>query len=128
MYKIIPKKGDSYIVNESHILSLKYSSKVNKNTPKGSIIDIPLIDYMNLPKSYHGKGGVLVGYRVPIVFPKKEVFIEPYLLGYWLETDIHIIVKYLHKSLVYYYIYKKSVSKNIQNCIFHIQAINMTII
>ena len=84
MYKIIPKKGDSYIVNESHILSLKYSSKVNKNTPKGSIIDIPLIDYMNLPKSYHGKGGVLVGYRVPIVFPKKEVFIEPYLLGYWL--------------------------------------------
>ena len=29
---------------------------------------------MNLPKSYHGKGGVLVGYRVPIVFPKRSVY------------------------------------------------------
>jgi len=84
MYKVIPKKGDSYIVNESHILSLKYSSKVNKHTPKGSIIDIPLKDYLELPKSYHGRGGVLLGYRVPIVFPKKEIDIEPYLLGYWL--------------------------------------------
>ena len=27
MYKVIPTKGDSYIVNESHILSLKYSTK-----------------------------------------------------------------------------------------------------
>ena len=29
-----------------------------------------LKDYLNLPKSYHGKGGVLLGYRVPITFPK----------------------------------------------------------
>lgn len=84
MYKIIPKKGDPYIVNESHILSLKYSSNVNKNTPKGSVIDIPLQSYLNLPKSYHGRGGVLLGYRVPITFPKKMIDIEPYLLGYWL--------------------------------------------
>ena len=84
MYKIIPNKGDSYIVNESHILSLKYSSTVNKNTPKGTIRDISVLDYLNLPKSYHGRGGVLVGYRVPITFPKKEVDIDPYLLGYWL--------------------------------------------
>lgn len=84
MYKVVPKKGDSYIVNESHILSLKYSSKVNNYTPKGSVIDMPLKDYLNLPKSYHGKGGVLLGYRVPITFPKKAIDIDPYLLGYWL--------------------------------------------
>lgn len=84
MYKVIPTKGDPYIVNESHILSLKYSSAVNKQTPKGTVIDIPVLDYLNLPKSYHGKGGVLVGYRVPISFPKQDYDIEPYALGYWL--------------------------------------------
>ena len=84
MYKVIPTKGDPYIVNESHILSLKYSSAVNKQTPKGTVIDIPVLDYLNLPKSYHGKGGVLVGYRVPIVFPYVKVELDPYLLGYWL--------------------------------------------
>ena len=84
MYKVIPTKGDPYIVNESHILSLKYSSAVNKQTPKGTVIDIPVLDYLNLPKSYHGKGGVLVGYRVPIVFPHVKVELDPYLLGYWL--------------------------------------------
>ena len=84
MYKVIPTKGDPYVVNESHILSLKYSSAVNKHTPKGTVIDIPLLDYLDLPKSYHGRGGVLVGYRVPIVFPKQNIDIEPYALGYWL--------------------------------------------
>jgi superfamily II DNA or RNA helicase len=84
MYKVKPHKGDSYTVNESHILSLKYSSTVNKNTPKGTVRDISVLDYLKLPKSYHGKGGVLVGYRVPIIFPKREIKIDPYLLGYWL--------------------------------------------
>jgi superfamily II DNA or RNA helicase len=84
MYKVIPQKGDSYTVNESHILSLKYSSNRNKNTPKGSIRDISVLDYLNLPKSYHGLGGPLLGYRVPVVFPTVSIKIDPYLLGYWL--------------------------------------------
>ena len=84
MYKVIPTKGDPYVVNESHILSLKYSSAVNKHTPKGTVIDIPLLDYLDLPKSYHGRGGVLVGYRVPIKFKHIEIELDPYLLGYWL--------------------------------------------
>ena len=84
MYKVVPKKGDPYIVNESHILSLKYSTTIDPKTPKGTIRDISVLDYLQLPASYHGRGGPLVGYRVPIVFPKKEVDIDPYLLGYWL--------------------------------------------
>ena len=27
---------------------------------------------------------VLVGYKVPVEFKKQQVFIHPYLLGYWL--------------------------------------------
>ena len=84
MYDIIPTKGDRYSVNESHILSLKCSTNQSKKYKKGDIIDIPLLDYLNLPKSYHGKGGSLLGFRVGVEFPYKEVEIEPYFLGLWL--------------------------------------------
>jgi len=84
MYKVETKKGDGYIVNESHILSLKYGTYMNKKTPKNTILDISVLDYLNLPKSYHGRGGPLYGYRVPIKFEEKEVELDPYLFGFWL--------------------------------------------
>lgn len=84
MYEVIPTKGDSYTVNESHILSLKYSTTKAKDKKKGTIVDISVKDYLNLPPSYHGRAGPLLGYRVPVVFPEKEIDIEPYALGYWL--------------------------------------------
>ena len=88
MYDIIPTKGDKYTVNESHILSLTYSTNKSKNCKKGDVIDISLLDYLNLPKSYHGKGGCLLGYRVKVDFPYKEIDIEPYFLGLWLGDGI----------------------------------------
>lgn len=84
MYKVLSKKGEGYIVNESHILSLKCSTNTNKNIKKGSVIDISVLDYINLPKSYHGRGGVYLGYRVPITFSEKPTELDPYLFGYWL--------------------------------------------
>ena len=87
MYKIGCKKGDGYIVNESHILSLKYGTNMNRNIKKNTVLDISVTDYLNLPKYYHGRAGPLYGYRVPIVFPEKEVEIDPYLLGYWLVKE-----------------------------------------
>jgi superfamily II DNA or RNA helicase len=84
MYKVIPLKGDPYIVNESHILSLKWSSNQNTDIKKGDILDISVMDYIKLPKSYHGRGGPLLGYRVPVEFPFKEVDFDPYMIGYWL--------------------------------------------
>jgi superfamily II DNA or RNA helicase len=84
MYKVCSSNSEGYIVNESHILSLKTSSYINKNSPKGTVIDMSVSDYLNLPKSYHGRGGPLLGYRVPILFKEKEVEIDPYLFGNWL--------------------------------------------
>ena len=115
MYKVKEKKGDGYIVNESHILSLRYGTKINK-TPKGSIIDISVKNYLNLPKSFHGRAGPLYGYKVPIEFPEKNVELDPYILGYWLgdeksktsmiSTQDSTVIKYLvdcfktkHKTL-----------------------------
>lgn len=84
MYDIIPNKGDKYTVNESHILSLKCSTNHSKKYRKGEIYDISVKDYLNLPKCFHGRAGPLLGYRVGVDFPYKEVDIEPYFLGIWL--------------------------------------------
>jgi superfamily II DNA or RNA helicase len=84
MYDVIPNKGDKYTVNESHILSLRSSVNMTKKIKKGSIVDIALVDYLNLLKSYQSIDGSLLGYRVGIDFPKKKVDLEPYFLGYWL--------------------------------------------
>lgn len=79
LYQVIPKKGDSYTINESHILSLKESG--GERFVKGRIVDIPLLDYLKLSgkKKHH-----LKGYRVPASFPEKDLPIDPYLIGYWL--------------------------------------------
>jgi superfamily II DNA or RNA helicase len=84
MYKISSKKGDEYICNESHILSLKCSTNHSKKLQKGTIVDISVKDFLDLPKSFHGKGGVLYGYKVPINFEEKHVTFDPYFLGFWL--------------------------------------------
>uniref|UniRef100_A0A6C0ICD8 DOD-type homing endonuclease domain-containing protein n=1 Tax=viral metagenome TaxID=1070528 RepID=A0A6C0ICD8_9ZZZZ len=84
MYKVCTKRGEGYTVNESHILSLKYATNNGKKIIKNDVLDISVLDYLALPKSYHGRGGNLYGYRVPIVFPEKPQEIDPYLVGYWL--------------------------------------------
>lgn len=105
MYKVNTKKGDGYVVNESHILSLKYSSRQSKKIAKGDVLDISVLDYLNLPKSYHGRGGPLLGYRVPVIFNEVPLEIDPYLIGYWLgdghsngttfSTQESAVIKYM---------------------------------
>ena len=81
MYRVKETNGPGYTVNESHILSLKCSNDINKNSKKGSVIDIPVLDYLDLPKYYHERGGALHGYRVPIVFAERQIDIDPYSFG-----------------------------------------------
>ncbi len=83
LYKVIPEKGNPYVVNESHILSLKCSNKTN-NLKKGDIVDISVKEYLNLPPSYHEKDGPLLGYRVPVNFPEQKINFDPYMIGLWL--------------------------------------------
>jgi superfamily II DNA or RNA helicase len=84
MYKVETQKGEGYIVNKSHILSLKCATNHSKALQKGTVLDISVIDYLKLPKSFHGKGGVLYGYRVPIEFQESPLPFDPYMMGYWL--------------------------------------------
>ena len=102
MYKVIPTKGDPYIVNESHILSLKCSTKKGKYL-KGEIVDMSVTDYLALPKSYHGRAGPLLGYRVGVNFPEKAVEMEPYALGYWLGDGSECIITTEEQPVVDYF-------------------------
>jgi superfamily II DNA or RNA helicase len=84
MYKISSKMGDSYICNESHILSLKFSTNYSEQFQKGEIIDISVKEFLDLPKSCHG---ILCGYKVSVEFAEKELDFDPYFLGYWLGKE-----------------------------------------
>ena len=121
MYKICQTRGDDYIVNESHILSLKLTSMNKNNTytyinnkkyKKYDIVDISVLDYLNLSDSSKAR---LKGFKVGVEFEKKEIPFEPYILGLWLGdgtfsttgiiTQDSLIIKYLYENLHKYGLY-----------------------
>lgn len=126
MYKVHQTYGDNYIVNESHIISLKlskspkikdrisknsfqviwftkdktnsktfsYSSRKDKDIsyqeavkfletlpPKGTVIDINILEYLKRPKSWKA---AYKGFKVGVDFPEQNVDLDPYILGIWL--------------------------------------------
>jgi superfamily II DNA or RNA helicase len=85
MYKIHHDTG-YYIVNQSHILSLK-CQYVTPEYQKGDIIDISVEDFLHLPSHYHGETPVLCGYRVPIRFHSQEAN-DPYSTSRFAKAPI----------------------------------------
>ena len=83
LYEIIPKYGDRYIVNESHILSLTCVKGYGDIFIKGKKYDICVKEILKLLNHYN-VFEYLHGYRVPIYFKKKEIYVDPYFIGYWL--------------------------------------------
>jgi superfamily II DNA or RNA helicase len=133
MVKIIPTKGAPFIINQEHVLSLK-RTRTEKYDPRGGeIIDIKFSDWEKQNKTFKHIHKL---FRVPINFPKKELPLEPYLLGLMLgdgtvkgqlgvtNTDPEIIAyvydiakKYnlsIRKSRITYYFrsQEKTIGKN----------------
>lgn len=79
MFEIAPKKGDSYFVNKSHILTLKKMSKKYEYLP--NVMNVSVTDYLKLP---YWKQRLYGTYRASVTFPKQNVPIDPYVLGLWL--------------------------------------------
>ena len=77
MYKIIPSKGRSFVVNKPHILSLISDS--------GRKVNIPLNEYLRQSKKFKAK---YKGYRVGVEWAGKiEFHVDPYRMGEWLGGD-----------------------------------------
>lgn len=91
MYRVHQPRGIDYVVNSLHELSLKqteaFKRKVNGEKVaieynSDYILDIPVNEYIeksvNFKRKYAGFKNTL------LQFPKQELLIDPYYLGYWL--------------------------------------------
>jgi len=105
LYEVSQVNGDSYVVNESHILSLKRNqigkrSRVRKDTFK----DISVKDYLETTNNFKYR---FKGYKVPVEFATKPITLDPYFIGLWLgdgttgktsiTTPDNEIVEYLYE-------------------------------
>lgn len=85
LYKIKQENGNDYIVNESHILSLKnnvnFTDSDRKKQFKKEVVDISILDYLKQGKLFkkHYKG-----YKVGVEYNEKSLEMDPYLMGLWL--------------------------------------------
>jgi ATP-dependent Lon protease len=94
MFKIRQISGCDYVVNKSHILSLKKPS-INGNF---EIVDIPLVNYLKLSES---EKNILRGFKVGVNFFKQEVPYDPYIIGSWLgdtSNDNKTLMKVLREN------------------------------
>ncbi len=87
LFKINQTRGDSYVVNSNHILSLYHQyelseSKTKKYSTSPHLLDMSIKDYQNQGK--YKKEYLLRGYKVGIEYEKREVLLDPYFLGLWL--------------------------------------------
>ena len=88
MYKIADASDrEEYIVNESHILSLKASRNYSKKYTEGSVHDISVKDYLALPKTIRG---LLLGYRTQIEYPAQPTTADPYVMGHIINIDYNM--------------------------------------
>jgi len=74
MYKINQENGEPYIVNESHILSLK---------DKENTLDIPLKKYLKNTENYKE----YKGYKVCVEFAELPIDIDPYIVGKYIDVN-----------------------------------------
>lgn len=86
LYRVTPTKGDAYVVNDAHILSLKKTSRGyrGKNRdgekyPKGEVVNINVEDYVRQNKTFKHTHK---GWRTGVEFERSAALpVDPYLLG-----------------------------------------------
>ena len=85
MIKVSPIKGDPFVVNQDHILHLKYNG--NKTLYRDIIndngyVDISVKDYLS--KSGYFKARTKLIKTNALQFKTKKLIVPPYILGLWL--------------------------------------------
>jgi len=78
MVKIIPTKGDPFIINQDHILTLKKTKRRDGDKNAGNIFDIKFSDWEKLNK-YQKHISKL--FRVGIELSEKKQELDPYFTG-----------------------------------------------
>jgi hypothetical protein len=81
MARITPVKGDSFVVNTDHILTLQYSNaspKCGMGKYSGQVIDITVVDYLKLPANRQNQ---LKLFRSCADWGATEQYISSYIMG-----------------------------------------------
>jgi superfamily II DNA or RNA helicase len=84
MYRVIPVKGEPFIANSGHILSLKKMNERSETSGRcypstsGAIVNISISEYVEKSMNYKHLHKL---YRVGVEFGPKYMPIEPYFLG-----------------------------------------------
>ena len=92
MYDIINDNGEKYCVNSEHILCLQIvedskdsKEHLTKYLSNDGIVEITVKDYLKLPTDIQS---VLKGYKKSVKFSNKLIDFDPYIVGFWLGTDL----------------------------------------
>jgi replicative DNA helicase len=80
LYRVSYGFGESYVVNEDHILSLKRSKTEGKHK-NGDVLNISVRDYLALPKSTKAR---CKGWKAAVEYPEARHSLHPYFVGLWL--------------------------------------------
>lgn len=94
LYKVVPVKGNPYVVNSEHTLVLKRTSnRVDaksgcrrpryENSPwrNGELFELSVKDYLRQSPRFRNN---MRGFRVGVDFAERPVRVNPYFLGVWL--------------------------------------------
>ena len=80
MFKVIPKKGEAWTCNRSHVLSLQAGGSQQGHT-KGQTISVTVDDYLTKSSSWKN---LFKLWRAPVQFPECRVPHDPYVVGVWI--------------------------------------------
>ena len=81
LYRVVPKKGDPYVVNDAHILSLKRTREKTGGS-KNLVVNLNVEEFA---RSNKWTRHLLKGWRTSVTFNNDAMLpIDPYFLGVWL--------------------------------------------
>ena len=88
LYRIVPERGEPWVCNDAHILSLRWnhtkrcgSGYSSTTRVKNKVVDIRIKDYLSMSID---KKNSLKQYSVGIELPEQPVPYDPYIYGSWL--------------------------------------------
>lgn len=92
LYRVVPSKGDAYVVNDEHILCLQNTEpKVYGKTD----FNISVKAFLARDKRFRAK---CKGYRVGVEFAETLLPLDPYYLGLWLGDGSSRVPVLIHNT------------------------------
>ncbi len=89
LYKIEQLYGDDYIVNSSHMLSLRLSPHHCGHEP--TYVDISVSEYLQSNNFFKHRAK---GYKAAVEYQSQPVPFDPYILGIWLGDGITVDLQF----------------------------------